>query len=288
MKTVGEARIWLKEKLNPIFSAEELPEIQLLILQTITGLTQTQQHIFPENQLSEDQLSMLLLSVQKLETGMPVQYALGEADFFGLKFKVDPSVLIPRPETEELVAWVLEEKRSRARGKKIEKILDIGTGSGCIPIAVKKNWSEAAVAGLDISAEALHIAQKNALQNQVQVEFFQQDILSFLPVKEALYSIIISNPPYIVPSEKELMQANVLSFEPHLALFVPETDPLLFYRAVADFASSNLEKNGLLFFEINPKFQHELNELLQEKGFTEITAKTDFSGKVRMLKALKP
>jgi len=138
MKTVGEARIWLKEKLKPIFSAEELPEIQLLILQTITGLTQTQQHIFPENQLSEDQLSMLLLSVQKLETGMPVQYALGEADFFGLKFKVDPSVLIPRPETEELVAWVLEEKRSGARGKKIEKILDIGTGSGCIPIAVKK------------------------------------------------------------------------------------------------------------------------------------------------------
>ncbi|MGI4806203.1 MAG: N5-glutamine methyltransferase family protein, partial [Janthinobacterium lividum] len=259
MKTVGEARIWLKEKLQNLFSAEELPEIQLLILQTITGLSQTQQRIFPEKELSEAQILMLLLSVKKLETGMPVQYALGEADFFGLKFKVDSSVLIPRPETEELVAWVLKEKKDRSEGRgkmlegnnlkaensKLNTILDIGTGSGCIPISIKKNWPSAQVSGLDISAEALQIAQENALQNQVEVVFFQQDILNFYPVKEALpYSVIVSNPPYIVPSEQQLMHRNVLDFEPHLALFVPENDPLLFYRAVAGFAFLMLEKNS--------------------------------------------
>lgn len=303
MKTVGEARIWLKEKLQNLFSAEELPEIQLLILQTITGLFQTQQRIFPEKELSEAQILMLLLSVKKLETGMPVQYALGEADFFGLKFKVDSSVLIPRPETEELVAWVLKEKkdRSKERGKmlegnnlkaensKLNTILDIGTGSGCIPISIKKNWPSAQVSGLDISAEALQIAQENALQNQVEVVFFQQDILNFYPVKEALpYSVIVSNPPYIVPSEQQLMHTNVLDFEPHLALFVPENDPLLFYRAVAGFAFLMLEKKGSLFLEINPNFHQKLTQLLHEKGFINITSKPDFSGKVRMVKASKP
>lgn len=293
MKTVGEARIWLKEKLKNLFSAEELPEIQLLMLHTITGLSKTQQHIFPDNELSDAQISMLLLSVKNLESGMPVQYALGEADFFGLTFKVDPSVLIPRPETEELVAWVLEEKENRNEDLKsgeqqVPRILDIGTGSGCIPIAIKKNWPKAAIFGLDVSAEALQIAQQNALQNEVAVDFFQQDILNFYPVKEASFFIIISNPPYIVPSEKILMEVNVLNFEPHLALFVPETDPLVFYRAVAAYAYLTLEKNGLLFFEINPKFYAEVRQLLQEKGFGKVTFKHDFRGKIRMVKASKP
>ncbi|MGI4751832.1 MAG: peptide chain release factor N(5)-glutamine methyltransferase [Janthinobacterium lividum] len=288
MKTVGEARIWLKEKLKNLFSAEELPQLRFLIMHTITGLSQTQIHAFPEKELSDQQTAMLLLSVKKLETGMPVQYALGEADFFELKFKVDPSVLIPRPETEELVAWVLEQKRIWERVKDA-KILDIGTGSGCIPVALKKNWPEAAVFGLDVSTEALHIAQKNALQNQVEIGFFKQDILNFYPIKEAsAYSIIVSNPPYIVPSEQKLMQANVLDFEPHLALFVPEADPLLFYRAISDYAFSSLAAKGLLFFEINPKFHSAVLQLLQEKGFVEITVKQDFGGKIRMVRALKP
>ncbi|WP_419800913.1 peptide chain release factor N(5)-glutamine methyltransferase [Mucilaginibacter sp.] len=285
METVGEARIWLKEKLSNLFSAEELPEILLLILQTITELSQTRQRVFPQKKLSEVQIAMLLLSVKKLETGMPVQYALGEADFFGLKFKVDPSVLIPRPETEELVAWVLEEK---GKSLKPTTILDIGTGSGCIPIALKKNWPKAAVFGLDISAEALQTAQKNALQNEAEVGFFRQDMLDFYPVKEASYSIIISNPPYIVPSEQKSMRSNVLNFEPHLALFVPEADPLLFYRAAAGFALPALTRNGLLFLEINPQFHQQLTQLLKEKGFVNIVTKTDLSGKPRMIKASKP
>jgi release factor glutamine methyltransferase len=294
MKTVGEARIWLKENLKTIYAADELPEILFLVMNFITGLSQTQLHVFPEKELTEAQMEMLLLSAKKLQTGMPVQYVLGEAEFFGLKFKVNPAVLIPRPETEELVAWILEEKikveknPQKAESLQLKTILDIGTGSGCIPIAIKKNWEEATVSGLDISAEALQTAQKNALLNEVEVEFFQQDILNFYAVKEASkFSIIVSNPPYITPAEQEQMQPNVLDFEPHLALFVPENNPLLFYRAIADFASLMLEKNGLLFLEINEKFGKETVELLQEKGFTKIELRKDFRGKERMIKASK-
>lgn len=294
MKTVGEARIWLKEKLKTIYAEDELPEIQFLVMNFITGLSQTQLHVFPDKELTEEQTKMLLLSIEKLQIGMPIQYALGETEFFGLKFKVNPSVLIPRPETEELVAWVLEEKgngsemkRSGERGIR-KRILDIGTGSGCIPITIKKSWPEAEVFGLDISVEALETAQKNALLNEVEVKFFQQDILNFYPIKEASkYSIIVSNPPYITPSEQELMQTIVLNFEPHQALFVPEKDPLIFYRAIADFASLMLEKKGLLFFEINEKYGEETMALLHEKGFVNIELRKDFRGKDRMIKAIK-
>ncbi len=357
MKTVGEVRVWLKENLKSAFTADELPEILFLVLHFVTRLSRTQLHAFPEKELTEDQIEMLLLSVKKLQSGMPVQYALGETEFFGLRFEVDPSVLIPRPETEELVSWVLElkgntsgdersgeraegeglkgvgekgkgergkEERGKGKGGKGERrkgvaenteggrrnlesatghrqlvtvhrppatgktILDIGTGSGCIPIAIKKNWPEAAVFALDISAEALQTARRNALLNQVEVGFFQQDMLNFHPVKEARqYSIIVSNPPYVTPSEKKPMQANVLDFEPHLALFVPETDPLLFYRAIAHFASFVLEKNGLLFLEVNENFGQETVKLLQEKDFTKIESRKDFRGKDRMIKAVK-
>jgi len=252
---------------------------------------------------------MLLLSTQKLKTGMPIQYVLNETEFFGLKFEVNPSVLIPRPETEELVAWVLEgkgslsgDKRSGKRRKgdkesgdlrsgereKAISILDIGTGSGCIPIAIKKNWLEAEVSGLDISTEALQTAQKNALSNEVEVIFFQQDVLNFYPVKEASqYSIIVSNPPYITPKEQKLMHNNVLDFEPYQALFVPENDPLLFYRTIADHASFMLKKNGLLFLEINEKYGQQTLKLLQQKGFVDLELRKDFRGKDRMVRAMK-
>jgi len=317
MKTVGEVRVWLKENLKSAFTADELPEILFLVLHFITQLSRTQLHAFPEKELTEDQIEMLLLSVKKLQSGMPVQYALGETEFFGLRFEVDPSVLIPRPETEELVSWVLEEvkgEREKGKGGKVEgerkkeergawnggsavdncppatekKILDIGTGSGCIPIAIKKNWPEAEVFALDISAEALQTARRNALLNQVEVDFFQQDMLNFYPIKGARqYSVIVSNPPYVTSSEKKLMQANVLDFEPHQALFVPETDPLLFYRAIAHFASFVLEKNGLLFLEVNENFGQETVKLLQEKGFIKIESRKDFWGKDRMVRAMK-
>ncbi len=306
MKTVGEARIWLKENLKSVYATEELDPIVFLVLHSITKLPPTQLRAFPEKQLSEAQTQMLLLSAQKLQIGMPVQYVLGETEFFGLKLEVNSSVLIPRPETEELVAWVLEERRGermkgkRAEGEKAEPatdnrqpateqtILDIGTGSGCIPISIKKNWPEAEVFGLDISAEALQTAQKNASLNQVEVHFFQQDILNFIPVKEASrYSILVSNPPYITPSEQLQMLHNVLAFEPHLALFVPENDPLLFYRAIAGYASFALQKNGLLFFEVNEKYGKQVVELLKGGNFIDIEIRKDLSGKDRMVRAVK-
>ncbi|MGI4022481.1 MAG: peptide chain release factor N(5)-glutamine methyltransferase [Janthinobacterium lividum] len=296
MKTVGEARFWLKENLKTIYAEDELSEIVFLTLNFITKLSQTQLHVFPEKELSGDQIQILLLLTQKLQSGMPVQYVLGETDFFELRFEVNSSVLIPRPETEELVAWILEEKRNGSKVERSEereadnavRILDIGTGSGCIPIAIKKNWQEAVVSGLDISAEALQTAQKNALITQVEVAFFQQDILDFYPVKEApQYSIIVSNPPYITPSEQKMMMQNVLSFEPHTALFVPETEPLLFYHKIAADASFMLKKNGLLFFEINEKYGQKIMELLSAKGFTNIELRKDFRGKDRMIKAFK-
>ena len=295
MKTVGEARNWLKENLKSVYVSEELDSIVFLVLHFITKLSPTQQRAIPEKQLSDAQTQMLLLSAQKLQTGMPVQYVLGETEFFGLKLEVNPSVLIPRPETEELVSWVLEEKvkgeglkgeRLEGERQKVISILDIGTGSGCIPIAIKKNWPEAKVFGLDISAEALQAAQKNALLNQVEVGFFRQDVLNFIPVKEASrYSIIVSNPPYITPKEQKQMHHNVLGFEPHLALFVPENDPLLFYRKIASYASFTLQKNGLLFFEINENFGKAVVDLLKSKNFTAIELRKDLSGKDRMVRA---
>lgn len=290
MKTVSEARIWLKQKLKNIYDADELAEIQFLVLHKITGLSQTQLHVFNEKELTETQIQMLLLSVKKLESKMPVQYVLGEADFFGMKFKVNSAVLIPRPETEELVAWVLETQKNASKDhhETTAKILDIGTGSGCIPIAIKKNWPEAEVSGLDIAAEALQIARENALLNQVEVVFFQQDILNFEPIKEASkYNIIISNPPYITPPEKLQMHQNVLAFEPHQALFVPQENPLIFYAAIAGHASFMLQKNGLLFFEINENFGQEMLALLTEKGFINLKLKKDFRGKDRMICAQK-
>jgi release factor glutamine methyltransferase len=285
MKTVGEAKIRLKENLKHVYALDELNQVISLIIHFVTQLSQTQQHIFPETKLTEEQAQKLLLIAQKLQTQMPLQYALGETEFLGLKFEVNPSVLIPRPETEELVLWILKE---REKGWQPVRILDIGTGSGCIPVSLKKNWPEAAIFGLDLSEEALQTAQKNALRNQVEVKFFQQDILNFSPVKEAsTYSIIISNPPYITAKEQLQMHQNVLDFEPHMALFVPENDPLLFYRVIADHASFMLQKNGLLFFEINASYGKQVVELLKEKDYVDVELRKDMSGKDRMVCARK-
>lgn len=287
MKTVGEAKIWLKENLKSVYAADELHQTISLILQFITKLSQTQLHTSPEIMLSEAQKQVLLLIAKKLQTQMPLQYALGETEFLGLNFEVNPAVLIPRPETEELVLWILEHK-NQFKKEKVIRILDVGTGSGCIPIAVKKNWTQAVVSGFDISEEALQTARKNASINKVEVSFFRQDVLDFKPIKEAsTYSIMVSNPPYITPLEQKQMHNNVLDFEPHLALFVPEDDPLLFYRVIADHASFMLEKNGLLFFEINENYGKQVVELLADKNYADVELRKDINGKDRMVKARK-
>ncbi len=213
----------------------------------------------------------------------PIQYILGQADFYGLKFKVNPNVLIPRPETEELVCWVLE----IVANQKIS-LLDIGTGSGCIPITLKKKLPKAVIWGLDINPAALKIAKENAILNAVDVPFLKGDILNENFWKSLpCFDIIISNPPYIPLSEATLMPRQVKDFEPSLALFVQQNDPLIFYKKIAAFATKKLNKNGQLFFETNEFNGQEVYKLLRQEGFEKVVLKKDMSGKDRMVKGKK-
>ena len=211
-----------------------------------------------------------------LKTKKPLQYILGETEFYGLKFKVNEHTLIPRPETEELVDWILQEDFKSA--------LDIGTGSGCIPISLAKN-SKAILSAIDVSENALKVAKENSEMNDVKINFIQQDILKVDALPKV--DLIVSNPPYVLDTEKKLMMANVLDHEPHLALFVPNDNPLLFYKKIADLADKSLVKGGKLFFEINEQFGQETIAILSDYGFVNIELKKDINDKDRMIKAMK-
>ena len=222
--------------------------------------------------------------LNELSTGKPIQYILGKTEFYGLPFLVNPSVLIPRPETEELVDWAINSLKTEINNS--AHIIDIGTGSGCIAISIKKHLPDFKVSAIDISATAIQTATKNAKLNQVEVEFSEEDILNPKATKTKKYKVIISNPPYVTLLDKRQMHTNVTDFEPHNALFVSDDDPLIFYRFIAKFAIKHLDQNGLLFFEINESYGQETVNLLDELGFKEISLRKDLSGKDRMLKAM--
>ena len=223
---------------------------------------------------------MALLRLKKQE---PIQYILGCTAFYGLTFKVNEHTLIPRPETEELVDWVLSNLHDQDR---VLDILDIGTGSGCIAISLAKNIPTARVSGIDISEKTLEVAQENAVKNQVLVSFCEKDILETTALKNK-YGVIVSNPPYVRQLEKKAMNANVLDYEPGLALFVPNEDPLLFYRKIAQLAMVSLQTRGWLYFEINEYLSKEMDVLLKEIGFANIEIKKDFREVPRMIKCQK-
>ena len=237
--------------------------------------------------------------MQRLEKGEPVQYIIGVADFFGRQFHVEPGVLIPRPETEELCRWILaSDKHGLTRTvreiphQSDANILDIGTGSGCIAITLALELPDAQVTAWDISDDALRIASKNAKQLGADVVFVKQDVLnisltSHLSPLTSHYDLIVSNPPYICEKEKSAMECNVLEHEPHLALFVPDDDPLLFYRAIAQYAVVALKPQGSLFFEINPLYADDLNQMLRMMSYHDISIRQDQFGKPRFLKATK-
>lgn len=210
----------------------------------------------------------------------PLQYVLGEADFYDLTFSVDSNVLIPRPETEELVKLIIDKHSWAALS-----ILDIGTGSGCIPISLKKNWPRAQMRACDISLGALELAKTNSRRHEVLVDFFYCDILDAANWSTEHYDVIVSNPPYVLNSEKEAMRENVLGYEPHLALFVEDDDPLLFYKAIADFALQSLNEGGALYFEINEAFGTETQRMLEDKGYQNASVHEDIFGKARMVSA---
>jgi release factor glutamine methyltransferase len=279
--TISEASKKLNESVLRSYEKREAGKVSDVIMENLTGLSKTERLINKQKELTKQQQQQLEKFTHELLQHKPVQYVLHEAWFFGMKFYVDENVLIPRPETEELVALILEESHINHPA-----ILDVGCGSGCIAIALKKKLPEAAVFGLDISAEALSISKKNALSNDVDIEFIEADILNLSDnILLPAFDIIISNPPYIKKSEASMMHLNVLNFEPHQALFVPDNDPLIFYKAITAFSLKHLKKTGKIFFEINESLSDEVVALLQSKGFINIEVKKDLYGKERIVSA---
>jgi release factor glutamine methyltransferase len=268
----------------------ETEAITLLVISEISKLSKASVKAFPERELSAEQSEELKTILTRLQTGEPIQYILGETEFYGLPFKVNPSVLIPRSETEELVEWILETCGGHfaENGNQFDgTILDIGTGSGCIAISLKKNLPNADISAVDISETALQTARVNTALNKVEINFMNSDILDWQAqiTKFKMYNLIVSNPPYVTLHDKQQMHINVTDHEPHSALFVPEDDPLLFYHTIADFALAQLPANGLLFFEINENYGSQTVEMLRKKGFVDIILKQDMSGRDRMIKA---
>lgn len=289
MKTIKDVFLSFQQALIGIYDKRETEAIALLVLEEITDMSRAKIKAFQDDDLAGEAIEKIQSILGELTTGRPVQYILGTAEFYGLRFLVNPATLIPRPETEELVEWVLMERQKLiVENQKSVRILDIGTGSGCIAISIKKNMPGALVTAIDISADALHTAKQNAVINDVEVSFIQDDILNTTSeISKKKFDIIVSNPPYVTVEDKLRMHQNVTDFEPHAALFVPEHDPLIFYKAIADFAVTNLNPGGELFFEINESFGDEIVQLLADKGFTKIELRKDMSGKDRMLMARK-
>lgn len=292
--TIHEAYLHLKNKLKEIYDEKEAANISDLVIGKIFNLKKVDRILNKHQIINTAQENILINYLQQLINHKPVQYVLQEAWFAGMKFFVDETVLIPRPETEELVEWIVQDIDSSYKLPPVASfksssftILDIGTGSGCIAIALKKKIVNADVYALDVSETALKIASVNANKNHASIHFLNEDILQEqLNIQLPPFDIIVSNPPYIAQKESAAMHANVVQYEPHLALFVPDENPLLFYDVISDFALSHLKSNGKLFFEIHENSANEIVKLLQQKNFSSIEIKKDLQQKNRMVKAV--
>ena len=283
--TVEELGNSMRSRLLDMYPQTEVDSFIELGFRSYLGFAKTDIILNKRMALAEPDVERFQWLVKELQAHRPIQYILGECEFFGLRLNVSESVLIPRPETEELVDWIVKGHRPQVPGERLE-ILDIGTGSGCIAIALAHHFSEADVTATDISEEALQIARKNAVANNVKLSFHQADVTepeTHKP-KPTAYNIIASNPPYVLESEKRTIEPNVLEFEPHVALFVSDNDPLKFYEHITNFALNHLKKNGHLFFEINESMGQQVAELLHDKGFKDIKLKKDINGKERMVR----
>ena len=281
--TLKECRLHIHEALSEIYPKTEIDSFFFLMIEEKLNLQRIDTVLKPDLLISQDNLTTFIKIIKRLQNEEPIQYILKKTSFYGLPFIVDKNTLIPRPETEELVAWIIEEASKGKLHKKDKiSILDIGTGTGCIPISLAKNLIKSSVSAIDISQKALLIAKKNALLNNTKIDFFEMDILNTesLPQK---FDIIVSNPPYVRELEKTEIKKNVLQNEPHLALFVDNNNPLLFYKKIADLAIKYLRKNGLLFFEINQYLEKETVKMLEMKGFKNIELRKDLFGNYRMI-----
>ncbi len=325
--TIKEAKIYIRSELSDFYPENEISAFIRIIFSDVFNISSVETVIKENEKFSEEKDFKITEIVNRLKNFEPLQYIIGHTEFYGLKFKVTPDVLIPRPETEELVDLIISENKTR---EKI-KIMDIGTGSGCISVSLAKKLPSAEIFALDISPEALKVAESNALNNSVDISFFQGDILNFekntarkkLPFLVALkrgltsvvserrltnivserrltsvvserrltnqkFDVIVSNPPYVRFSEKKQMSKNVLDFEPETALFVKDKNPLIFYSAIADYAKTHLSKSGKLYFEINEAFGKEVKELMLVSSFSEVKILKDINGKSRIVAGQLP
>ena len=271
----------LWHRLTPIYDAGEAKAIVRWLLDVRFGLSMADILCDKMKELSKEDQKALERMMQRLESGEPVQYISGVSDFFGRSFHVAPGVLIPRPETAELCEYVLSCRKTK------EKILDIGTGSGCIAITLALEIPEAKVTAWDISDDALLIAQENAKALGADIAFEKRDILNTSLSTSQTWDVIVSNPPYIKPKERNGMEKNVLDYEPHLALFAPEQNPIIFYQRIGDYAWQSLNLGGQLFFELNPLTADDVKSYLSNLGFSDIEIRQDQFGKQRFLKAKK-
>ena len=271
----------IRHELAEYYSESETNALIQIIAIDILGISNTAFFLRDEIAITPTQEEVVTQCIERLKKWEPIQYIIGETEFCNHKFKVNPSVLIPRPETSELVRWIIAET-----AQKPCSILDIGTGSGCIAISLDKELPQAQVRAWDISDKAIETARSNNALNSTNVTFEHCDILDYTP-EEAQFEIIVSNPPYIKEVEKENMESNVLDWEPATALFVPDNDPLLFYRAIAVKARTMLTSGGKLYFEINREYGAEICSLLASLGYSDIELRKDFADNDRMIRAVK-
>ncbi len=272
---------FIKSELKEFYPMSEIDSFVYLIFEQLFNYSRTKLLISQDVEILEDSYQNILNIIRDLKLYKPIQYILGETIFYNLTFNVIPGILIPRPETEELVDWIIKESPD-----KYKRILDIGTGSGCIAISLAKNLPESVVYASDISSEALTVTRKNSKLNNVDIQIMKLDILNFDNQLNEKFDIIVSNPPYVTEKEKKLMHKNVLNFEPQPALFVPDNNPLLFYKAIIDFGMNHLNPGGKIYFEVNESFGKETALLLEERDFRDISLKKDINGKDRMLKGV--
>lgn len=272
----------ISKNLASLYGQREAESLAVIIIEYFFEMGRTQILMdVPFTEMDGEILQSLNECIKRLNEEEPIQHILGETEFYGLPFYVSSDVLIPRPETEELVNWVIEECKTKEL-----TILDIGTGSGCIPIVLKKEQPQFNICALDISSDALAVADDNAHLNRVDIKLIEHDILS-VHIPEVKVDVIVSNPPYITLNEKKDMKKNVLEFDPSLALFVQDDDPLIFYRTIGQVGLKLLPDSGKLFFEINEKFGYETVELLKSLGYKKVTLRKDLNDKDRMILALK-
>ncbi|RCW90903.1 peptide chain release factor N(5)-glutamine methyltransferase [Winogradskyella arenosi] len=275
-------------ELDAIYGTQEVGSFFYMCTEHYLNVPRIQLSLEPEFTITKDEMTLFITALEHLKQQKPIQYLLGETEFYGLNFKVNENVLIPRPETEELVDLIIKAHASDAKNL---KILDIGTGSGCIAISLAKNLPNAQVYALDVSSNALAVAKQNAEQHKVEITWVEASILDDATnaawASEISFDVIVSNPPYVRVLEKVEIQPNVLENEPHLALFVEDDNPLVFYKAITNFALQKLKSKGALYFEINQYLGEETKALLKETEFENVVLLKDFSGNDRMLKGLK-